>query len=108
MSTAYSDEQLRSALEALSDPDRFREAEQRVANLAPQLQQVLAGALGDGGYFDSAHLEHVGRIAALDDPEERLAALRTLLAEEARIGMMIGVAVGWELSRVLDAGRSEV
>ena len=33
----------------------------------------------------------------MDDVGERLTALRTLLAEEARIGMMVGVAVGWAL-----------
>jgi hypothetical protein len=28
--------------------------------------------------------------------------VRTLLAEETRIGMLVGVAVGWELARELD------
>jgi hypothetical protein len=31
------------------------------------------------------------------DPDERIAAVRALLAEEARMGMMVGVAVGWAL-----------
>jgi hypothetical protein len=35
------------------------------------------------------------------DPDERLAAVRALLAEEARMGMMVGVAVGWALKEEL-------
>ena len=35
------------------------------------------------------------------DPDERILAVRTLLAEETRIGMMVGVAVGWELRNEL-------
>jgi hypothetical protein len=35
------------------------------------------------------------------DPQERLRAVRTLLAEETRLGMLVGVAVGFELSREL-------
>jgi hypothetical protein len=33
----------------------------------------------------------------MPDPEERVGAVRALLAEEARMGMMVGVAVGWAL-----------
>jgi len=33
-----------------------------------------------------------------DDPDERLRALRTLVAEETRLGMLVGVAVGLELA----------
>jgi hypothetical protein len=36
------------------------------------------------------------------DPEERITAVRSLLAEEARMGMMVGVAVGWALHGELD------
>jgi hypothetical protein len=35
------------------------------------------------------------------DEEARLTAVRTLLAEETRIGMMVGVAVGWALAERL-------
>ena len=55
MPERFTDEQLGAALEALSDPGRFQEIERRVAAAAPQLQQVLAGALAEGGWFDSAH-----------------------------------------------------
>jgi hypothetical protein len=40
--------------------------------------------------------------AAEPDEEERASRIDTLLAEETRIGMLIGVAVGWELARELD------
>jgi len=97
----FTDEQLSAALEALSDPGRFREIERRVAAAAPQLQQVLAAALAEGGWFDSAHEQRLAAVAALEDPAERLTHFRTLLAEEARMGMLVGVAVGWELGREL-------
>ena len=99
---SFSDEQLRAAIEALLAPERFHAAERRVAAAAPQLQKVLAGALADGGWFDDAHGEQLAKLASVGDPEQRLTALRTLLAEEARLGMMVGVAVGWELARELE------
>jgi hypothetical protein len=102
MSERFSDDQMRAAIEALLDPERFRRAEQRVTAAAPQLQDVLANALAEGGWLDPAHSEHIAKMLAIDDAEERLAAVRTLLAEEVRIGMMIGVAVGWELARELE------
>jgi hypothetical protein len=37
-----------------------------------------------------------------DELDERTRAVRTLLAEETRLGMLIGVAVGWELARELE------
>jgi hypothetical protein len=101
MSARFTDEQLSAALEALTDPDRFREIERRVATAAPQLQQILATALSEGGWFDSTHEQQLANVAAIEDPAERLTHMRTLLAEEARIGMLVGVAVGWELAREL-------
>jgi hypothetical protein len=101
VSERFTDEQLSAALDSLSEPGRFRAIERRVAAAAPQLQQVLAGALAEGGWFDSAHAQRLADVAAIDDPQERLIHFRTLLAEEARIAMMVGVAVGWELAREL-------
>jgi Lon protease-like protein len=101
MAERFTDEQLGAALEALTDPERFREIERRVAAAAPQLQQILAAALAEGGWFDSTHEQQLAGVAAIPDPAERLTQLRTLLAEEARIGMLVGVAVGWELAREL-------
>jgi len=99
---AFTDEELDLALEALSDPDRFREAEQRVAQVAPQLQKILNQALHAGGWFGEAHESQVRRVTDATDEAEGLAALRTLLAEETRMGMLVGVAVGWELARELE------
>jgi hypothetical protein len=107
MPERFTDEQLSAALEALSDPGRFREIEHRLAAAAPQLQQVLAGALAEGGWFDSAHEQRLAGVAALEDPQERLMQFRTLLAEEARMGMLVGVAVGWELARELRDSASD-
>lgn len=103
---AFTDEQIDRAVEALSDPARFREAEARVARMAPQLQRILNDALHSGGWFGGAHESQVRRAAAEGDERERSAAIRTLLAEETRMGMLVGVAVGWELSRELGS-RSE-
>ena len=86
-----------AAIERLLDPERFSEAERAVARAAPQLQKVLAAALAEGGWFAEPHEAEALKAATTPDPEERLAAVRALLAEEARMGMMVGVAVGWAL-----------
>jgi hypothetical protein len=87
-----------AALERLLDPQRFSEAERVVAQAAPQLQRVLAAALAEGGWFGEPHEAEALRAATVPDPDERIAAVRALLAEEARMGMMVGVAVGWALN----------
>ena len=97
----YTEEELEAAVEALSERERFREAEALVAGAAPNLQRVLAQALEAGGWFGESHEAEVRKAADEPDPEQRVAALRTLLAEEARIGMMVGVAVGWALAEEL-------
>jgi hypothetical protein len=97
----FTDAEVDAALEALSDPERFRSAEGRVARMAPQLQRILAGALQEGGWLE-AHEAEVLKAATTPDEEARLAAVRTLLAEETRLGMLVGVAVGWELARELE------
>ncbi|MEA2440571.1 MAG: hypothetical protein QOH76_1995 [Thermoleophilaceae bacterium] len=97
----FTDAQIDAAVEALSDPARFREAESQVARVAPQLQRILNHALEEGGWFGDAHDAEVLKAATTPDPDQRIAAVRTLLAEETRIGMMVGVAVGWELRNEL-------
>ena len=47
-------------------------------------------------------LREILKAATTPDPDERIRAVRTLLAEETRIGMLVGVAVGWELARELE------
>jgi hypothetical protein len=102
---SYSEEQLDSAIDALTDPARFREAESMVASAAPKLQRVLAEALQAGGWFGEAHEAELLKAATTPDAEQRVSAVRTLLAEEARMGMLVGVAVGWALADEL-AGAS--
>ena len=101
------DAALDAAVEALSDPERFREAESRVSRVAPQLQRILNQALQEGGWFGEAHEAELLKAATEPDHDARLQALRTLVAEETRMGMMIGVAVGWELARELETGPQE-
>jgi hypothetical protein len=94
---------LDAAIEALTDRERFREAESMVAAAAPKLQRVLAEALEQGGWFGEAHEDQIRKAAESEEPD-RLAAVRSLLAEEARMGMMVGVAVGWALAEELSEG----
>ena len=86
-----------AAIERLLDPERFAAAERVVAQAAPQLQKVRASALAEGGWFGEPHEAETLRAATVPDADERIAAVRALLAEEARMGMMVGVAVGWAL-----------
>jgi hypothetical protein len=97
----FTDEQLDAAVRALSDPDRFAGAERLVSAAAPQLQHVLAQALNEGGWFGPAHQAEIR--SAIADPDEATRAERveTLLAEETRMGMLVGVAVGWQLATEL-------
>jgi hypothetical protein len=95
---------LEAAIERLGEADRFAEAETVVAQAAPQLQRVLAAALAEGGWFGESHESESLKAATVPDPDERIAAVRTLLAEEARMGMMVGVAVGWALKEEMSEG----
>jgi hypothetical protein len=94
------EDEVEAALAALAEPDRFKLAEQRVARFVPELQRILSQALREGGWFDEAHESQLRKVAGAGDEEARLVALRTLVAEETRLGMLVGVAVGWELSLV--------
>lgn len=96
------DAEIDAALEALTDSDRLSRAQHALTFRAPQLQRILNEALSAGGWFDSAHESQVLKAATTPDEDQRLVAVRTLVAEETRLGMMIGVAVGWELARELE------
>lgn len=97
-----SDEELAAAVERLSDPERFREAEQLVSRVAPSLPSVLVSALGSGGWFGESHQSETLKAATIPDEDERLTAIRALLTEETQMGMMVGVAVGWALRQELE------
>lgn len=98
----FTDEQVDAAVKALSDPDRFQGAERRLAAVAPQLQRILAQALHEGGWFGEAHESQVRAAAGAGEEAERAELIRTLLAEETRMGMLVGVAVGFELAHELE------
>jgi hypothetical protein len=101
-SRRFTAEQVDAAVEALTaDAQRFAHAQEIVTHAAPGLQQVLNHALEEGGWFGEAHESQVTGAAGVADPAERLAAVRTLIAEETRLGMLVGVAVGLELAREL-------
>ena len=102
--SSFTDAELERAVDALADPARFRTAEARVTRAAPQLQRVLDQALGEG-WHGEAQEQQARQATALEDPAERAAAVRALLIEEARIGMLVGVAVGWELAHELELQR---
>jgi hypothetical protein len=100
-SRRFTAEQVDAAVQALGDPTRFGHASEIVTHAAPGLQRVLAEALAEGGWFGSAHEGEVSRAALVEDSDERLRAVRTLVAEETRLGMLVGVAVGLELAQEL-------
>ncbi len=103
----FTAEEVDAAVAALqTDPARFGHAQDVVTHAAPGLQRILEEALHAGGWFGDAHERQVERAAAHDDPGERSAAVRALLAEETRMSMLVGVAVGLELARELDKGDS--
>ncbi len=103
----YTDEEIDAAIDAISDPEVFRDTERQVARAAPRLQKILTEALAAGGWFGESHDAEVLKAATTPEEEARLTAVRTLLAEEARMGMMVGVAVGWALADQLEQQESE-
>jgi hypothetical protein len=106
MTQPYSEEQLKKAVERLSDPEAFADAERVIATVAPELQGVLVTALGTGGWFGESHQSETLKAATMPDEEQRIEAIRGLLSEETHLGMMVGVAVGWALRTEL-AGTDE-
>jgi len=103
----YSAEEVDAAVAALSDPDRFGHAQAIVTHAAPSLQRVLGAALEQGGWFDQAHEAQLTQAAETEDPAQRAQAIQTLVEEETRLGMLVGVSVGFELARELAARRQD-
>lgn len=102
--STYTAAQVDAAVQSLTEAGRFAHAQEIVTHAAPGLQMILGAALEEGGFFQGAHAAESARVAAIEDGGERLTAVRTLAAEETRIGMLIGVAVGLELAGELRAG----
>lgn len=81
--------------------------EERLAQVAPQLQTLLDDALRAGGWFDDTHESIVLKTATQPDADQRIADVRNFVLEQTRLGMLVGVAVGWEIAERLEARRSE-
>jgi len=94
----YSAAEVDAAVSRLADTERFRHATQIVTHAAPSLARVLDSALAEGGWYGAAHEELLVRASGEADPGERLAAVRALVDEQTRVGMLVGVAVGFELA----------
>jgi hypothetical protein len=102
----HSDAEIDAAIEALSDPARLEEAQRLVQARAPQLAGILDQALEAAGWFGSAHQAEVLRAAGAADPDQRVKEVSNLIAEETRLSMLVGVAVGYELGQMLKKGDS--
>ena len=98
---AYTDDEVEAAVQALSAPERLDEAQRVVSDNAPALQRILNQVLHEADWFGSAHQQQVLEAAGTADIDERLRAVKTLLAEETQVSMLIGVAVGYELAHEL-------
>lgn len=94
----YTAAEVDAAVAKLADPERFGHATEIVTHAAPTLAAVLDRALSDGGWYGAAHEELLARASDESDPGERLAAVRALVDEQTRVGMLVGVAVGFELA----------
>ena len=99
---AYSDAEIDAAVATLSDPARLEDAQRVVGAAAPSLQRILEQALESAEWFGSAHRAEVLKAAGVADPDARIEAVQRLIAEETRVSMLIGVAVGYELAHTLD------
>jgi hypothetical protein len=99
----YTAAEVDAAVAKLADPERFDHATEIVTHAAPSLAGVLDRALTDGGWYGAAHEELLERASTEPDPHERLSAVRALVDEQTRVGMLVGVAVGLELAGELAA-----
>lgn len=99
----FTAEQVDAAVEVLSDPDRLKHAQEVVTHAAPALQRILNEALDEGGYLTASGAS-IAQAAGIEPLDQRLLAFRTLLAEETRLGMLVGATIGFELARVLMQG----
>ena len=101
---AYTAAEVEAAIEALSDPARLEEAQRLVAANAPGIQRILNQALEAADWFGSAHRAAVLEAVGKPSVDDRMTAVRTLIAEETSVSMLIGVAVGYELAHELMQG----
>lgn len=94
-------DQLKAIVEELGEEGGLDAVEERLSEIAPQLAGLLDDALRAGGWFDDAHESIVLKTATDPDPDKRIAELRNFVLEQTRLGMLVGVAVGWEIAERL-------
>ncbi len=97
----YSEKEVEAAIAVLADPARLEEAQRMVGANAPGIQRILNEALASADWFGSAHAAAVLEAAGKPGVDDRVTAVRTLIAEETGVAMLIGVAVGYELAHEL-------
>jgi hypothetical protein len=97
----YTAAEVDAAIEALQEPERLQHAQEVVTHAAPALQRILAEALHEGGWFGPVHNAEVELAASGSDEQERVRAVATLVAEQTRLGMFVGAAIGFELAHEL-------
>ncbi len=90
--------ELEAALDALREPGRFDAAERLVAQAAPGLQRILLEALASGGWGPEDDAREIDKALVSGDSAAARTALGALLGEQTRIAMLVGVAIGIELS----------
>ena len=98
---AYTDAELEAAIAAIADPERLRAAQDLVARAPRRCSGCSPPRSRRAAGSTSATTRPFTRRVGHDDFGERVRAVRTLLAEETRLGMLVGVAVGFELAREL-------
>lgn len=103
----YDAAEIESVIAEMSEESGFDAVEERLTAVAPQLTGLLDDALRAGGWFDDAHESIVLKTATNPDADARIAELRNFVLEQTRLGMLVGVAVGWELAERLESRRSE-
>jgi hypothetical protein len=101
----YTAAEVDAAVAALGQPGALAHAQEVVTHAAPALEHLLGAALHEGGWFGSAYEAEVTRAAAEPDAGAREHTVGTLVAEQTRLGMFVGVAVGFELARELQRRR---
>ena len=95
-------DELVGQLEADRDADQHRDA-----RLLRQQQPHGLQALESAEWFGSAHRAQVMEATGQEDTMARLEAVQRLIAEETRVSMLVGVAVGYELAHVLNEQRGD-
>lgn len=94
--------ELEAAVQALQEPGRFEGAERLVSNAAPGLHRILIDALASGGWGAEDDARALDAALAAGDAAAVRDRLGALLAEQTRVAMLVGVAVGVELARELE------